>query len=199
LLGVSQGQALKNIKDNREKFKEVFSDSDDQLGIDTFGTKGKKGKEQGLLSKAIISGIASLAAGALTGGGSFVAQMIAGEAIKGGIKATTGYEGLDVIGGLTTGKFAAGGQVRDRVPAMLEPGEFVIRKPMAKAIGGAVLNQMNSTGRPPAINVNMTNQGAPKDVQVAPPKMNGDKMIVDIITRDMRNNGAIRKSIRKGR
>lgn len=198
-LGVSQSQAMKNMKENREKFSDVFSDADDRAGIDTSGTKGKKGKEQGLLSKAIISGIASLAAGALTGGGSFVAQMVAGEAIKGGIKSTTGLEGLDVIGGITTGKFAAGGQVRDRVPAMLEPGEFVIRKPMAKAIGGAVLNQMNSTGRPPAINVNMTNQGAPKDVQVAPPKMNGDKMIVDIITRDMRNNGAIKKSIRKGR
>ena len=94
-------------------------------------------------------------------------------------------------------KKAAGGLVRDRVPAMLEPGEFVIRKPMAKALGGAVLNQMNSTGKPPEVSVNVNNSGAPKDVSVKPPKMNGDKVIIDLITRDLKNNGAIKKSMRK--
>ena len=83
-------------------------------------------------------------------------------------------------------KKAAGGLVRDRVPAMLEPGEFVIRKPMAKAIGGAVLNQMNSTGKPPEVSVNVNNSGAPKDVSVKPPKMNGDKVIIDLITKDLK-------------
>ena len=52
-------------------------------------------------------------------------------------------------------KFAGGGGVmqRDRIPALLEPGEFVIRKPMAKAIGGPALGRMNATGQMPAGNV----------------------------------------------
>jgi exonuclease VII small subunit len=109
-----------------------------------------------------------------------------------------------------SGRFAAGGLVRlmagggavntrDRVPALLEPGEFVIRRPMAKAIGGPALNQMNATGVAPNIAVNVNNQGVPKDVAVSAPRMNGDKVILDIITRDMRNNGAIRKSLRGNR
>ena len=96
---------------------------------------------------------------------------------------------------------AGGGSVntRDRVPALLEPGEFVIRRPMAKAIGGQALSQMNSTGRPPQISVNLNNSGAPKSVNVQPPKVNGDKIILDIITRDIRNNGSMRKALRRGK
>ena len=96
---------------------------------------------------------------------------------------------------------AAGGAMkRDRVPALLEPGEFVIRKPMAKAIGGAALGQMNSTGKmtPGDVSVNINNSGSPKDVSVGTPKFNGDKYVIDIVTRDLRNNGALRKSLRGG-
>ena len=111
--------------------------------------------------------------------------------------------GAGEIGGLSHAAggliraMAGGGLVRDRVPAMLEPGEFVIRKPMAKAIGGAVLSQMNSTGKPPEVSVNVNNTGAPKDVAVKAPKMNGNKVIIDLITKDLQNNGAIKKSLRK--
>lgn len=179
----------------------AFSD-DDELGMG--GKKG--GKKQGLFSKTLVSTGASLLATALTGGGSLIASFVAGEMIKGAIKETTDYEGLDVLGALKGGKLAAGGRVRgmaggglvrDRVPAMLEPGEFVIRKPMAKAIGGAVLSQMNSTGKPPEVSVNVNNTGAPKDVTTKPPKMNGNKVIIDLITKDLKNNGAIKKSLRK--
>jgi hypothetical protein len=109
--------------------------------------------------------------------------------------------GLDKASGGKIMRMAGGGSVnsRDRVPALLEPGEFVIRRPAAKAIGGAALNQMNATGRAPSISVNMTNQGAPKDVAVGAPKINGDKIILDIITRDLRNNGSIKKTLRKGK
>ena len=100
-------------------------------------------------------------------------------------------------------RMAGGGrvnQMRDRVPALLEPGEFVIRKPMAKAIGGKALGAMNATGSvsPGNVSVNINNQGSPKGATVSAPRMNGDKMIIDVITRDLRNNGSIRKSLRGG-
>ena len=43
-------------------------------------------------------------------------------------------------------KMASGGMLRDRVPALLEPGEFVKRRPAAKAAGGPALNALNATG-----------------------------------------------------
>ena len=97
---------------------------------------------------------------------------------------------------------AAGGAMRrDRIPAMLEPGEFVIRKPMAKAIGGPALHAMNGTGKglTPNIEVVVNNQGTPKDAQAnVKPQIDVDKMVVEIVTRDIRNNGPIRKTLRAG-
>jgi hypothetical protein len=96
---------------------------------------------------------------------------------------------------------AAGGYagLRDRVPALLEPGEFVIRRPAAMAIGGQTLNQMNATGQtaPGNVMVNVNNQGTSQEV-VGTPKvsMNGRDMIVDIVVRDIQNNGPIRKTLR---
>ena len=94
---------------------------------------------------------------------------------------------------------ASGGQMRDRVPAMLEPGEFVIRKPMAKAIGGPALHAMNGTGKglTPNIEVVVNNEGTPKDAQAnVKPQIDVNKMVVEIVTRDIRNNGPIRKTLR---
>ena len=108
------------------------------------------------------------------------------------------FGGGKASGGLV--HMAGGGQVRDRVPAMLEPGEFVIRKPMAKAIGGPVLNSMNATGTMPTgeVAVNITNTGTPQEATASPPRFDGEKMVVDIVMRDLRNNGPIRKSLRAG-
>ena len=102
-------------------------------------------------------------------------------------------------GGLVK-KMASGGMLRDRVPTLLEPGEFVIRKPMAKAIGGSALNAMNAHGQMPNTNnvvVNMNNQGTPQEA-VEQPNISAtpEGLIIDIITRDLRNNGPIRRGIR---
>ena len=94
---------------------------------------------------------------------------------------------------------ASGGMLRDRVPALLEPGEFVIRKPMAKAIGGPALNAMNATGSMPGnVSINIQNDGTPKDAEASRPRFDGEKFVVDIVMRDLRNNGPIRKSLRAG-
>lgn len=156
-----------------------------------------RGKRAGItVGKALALGIAGLTGPVGIG---------ISAAIGGGLGLGDLGDAADAIGGM----FAAGGPVhmaaggamkRDRVPALLEPGEFVIRKPMAKAIGGKALGAMNATGSvsPGNVSVNINNQGSPKGATVMPPRMNGDKMIIDVITRDLRNNGTLRKSLRGG-
>ena len=99
---------------------------------------------------------------------------------------------------------ADGGQVnalRDRVPAMLEPGEFVIRKNSAKSIGRNRLGQMNATGSAGMGNIefNIVNEGSPKQAeQEGPPKFDADKIVVEVVMRDLENNGPIRKALSRG-
>ena len=105
--------------------------------------------------------------------------------------------------GSTVRRFAAGGGVfqRDRIPALLEPGEFVIRKPMAKAIGGPALERMNATGQMPAgkVEVNMINKGTPQTAQVEQkPQVDGKGLVIDIVLTDLKNNGPIKQAIRGG-
>lgn len=97
-------------------------------------------------------------------------------------------------------RLAAGGQARDRVPSLLEPGEFVMKRSAANSIGGPALNQMNATGSMPGGNVvvNIENKGTPQDATASEPKFDGEKFVIDIVTRDLRNNGPIRKSLRGG-
>ena len=94
---------------------------------------------------------------------------------------------------------ASGGMLRDRVPALLEPGEFVIRKPAAKAIGGPALGAMNATGKMPGdVSINIQNEGSPKDAEAQQPRFDGEKFVIDVVMRDLSNNGPIRKSLRAG-
>jgi len=101
----------------------------------------------------------------------------------------------------TIQQFAAGGSVarRDRVPALLEPGEFVIRKPAAKAIGGSALNQLNATGKMNSGNnvvVNVQNNGTPQQVETTKVRNDTGQMIIDLVVKDIQNNGRVRKAMR---
>lgn len=99
----------------------------------------------------------------------------------------------------TAASYAIGGSVRDRVPALLEPGEFIIRRPAAMAIGGAVLNQMNANGQLPVgnVSVNVINQGTPQAVQGQPTvTRQGENIIIDLVVKDIKNNGPIRQTLK---
>lgn len=101
---------------------------------------------------------------------------------------------------LAQGGAAASSLVRDRIPAMLEPGEFVVRKPIVSAVGIPAMQSLNATGKMSgeAPVINFTNEGSPKSVTAAPPRFDGEKYVIDIITRDLANNGPIRKTLRGG-
>ena len=49
----------------------------------------------------------------------------------------------------------------------------------------------------PKIDVVINNEGTPKDAQAnVKPQIDIDKLVVEIVTRDVRNNGPIRKTLR---
>jgi hypothetical protein len=102
-------------------------------------------------------------------------------------------------GGGSVPGYASGNMVRDRVPAMLEPGEFVLRKQAASAIGVPALQAMNAGGAAVGnVVVNIKNEGTPQDATASTPRFDGEKFVIDIITRDLSNNGPIRRSMRAG-
>lgn len=154
----------------------------------------------GLLS-SLLQGIGSILTSTGSGGSSIIGSVISG-IIGGGTMAAGGAVQQFAAGGGVQ-KLAAGSLVRDRVPAMLEPGEFVIRKPAARKIGAPALQELNATGRLGGsagnIQVNVNNEGSAKSAEVSQPKFDGEKYVIDIITRDLSNNGPIRRSLRGNR
>ena len=140
----------------------------------------------------ILQSIGGLFGGGGSGGGigSFFSGIFGGgvAGASGGFVPFSAYQRL-----------AAGGQARDRVPALLEPGEFVMKRSSANSIGAPALNQMNATGKAGGnVVVNIQNQGTPQDATASEPRFDGEKFVIDIVTRDLRNNGPIRKSLRGG-
>ena len=72
---------------------------------------------------------------------------------------------------------------------------------MAIAIGGPALEKMNATGQMPAgkVEVNMINKGTPQTAQVEQkPKVDGKGLVIDIVLKDLQNNGRIKQAIRGG-
>ncbi len=90
---------------------------------------------------------------------------------------------------------------RDSIPAMLEPGEFVLRKQAVDMMGLDKAIRLNSTGSIDGgdveVEVNINNNGTAQTTVGTPEvrRVNG-KIIVDIILEDLRNNGPINRQIR---
>ena len=177
---------IKKTIDDSDHFFSKFSENLDNLG-----------------SKAgdVIKGIGTSFMNALGGGGSNVLSAISTT----GPNYTFGFDSLtmpEAFRGLASGgkvrKMAAGGMNRDRVPALLEPGEFVMKRSAARSIGDGNLSAMNSTGQMGGnVSVNIMNQGTPQEAtEQSQPRFDGEKFVIDIVTRDLRNNGPIRKSLR---
>ena len=74
-----------------------------------------------------------------------------------------------------------------------------MKRSAANSIGGPALNQMNATGSMGGnVVVNIENKGTPQEATASEPRFDGEKFVVDIITRDLRNNGPVRKALRGG-
>ena len=173
------GTKLGEFKDG---VAEVFTDLGSSAK-DVFSSVGSVLNEIGSSIGSGASGIGDFFSGIFGGGASSDVP-------------TPGPMGL-ASGGIV--RMAAGGMMRDRVPALLEPGEFVMKRSAAKGIGGPALNQMNATGSAGGnVVVNIKNEGTPQDATASQPMFDGEKFVVDIVTRDLRNNGPIRKSMRGG-
>ena len=201
----------------------VVSGPADMLGIITDAVPGKKGsiRDENAVTgdltnstKGIFSGffdqITSLFSN-IFGQNGFISKLFSGLMGEGGILSGL-FKG---IGGFFTSllgfsqgglvHLAAGGAAasaslnRDRVPAMLEPGEFVIRKQSADRIGMPALQAMNATGATGGngnVFVNVTNEGSPKQADASAPRFDGEKYVIDIVMRDIANNGPIRRTLR---
>jgi hypothetical protein len=88
---------------------------------------------------------------------------------------------------------------RDSIPAMLEPGEFVLRKPAVDRMGLDTAIRLNSTGNVDNdvnVEVNVINNSSPVTPTVQQTRRENGKIIVDVILEDVRNNGPIRQAIR---
>ena len=191
----------------KEKAKGAFDKITSSLGdfgskaMETFrglgGTLQKLFTGEGGIMKSLSGFMDGLFTGQGTGVGASIFNTVAG--LFGPAAATGGLVGRSGVLNM-----AAGGQVnalRDRVPAMLEPGEFVMRRPAAKSIGTGNLSRMNATGAAGMGNVqfNIVNEGSPKEAeQQGQPKFDADKIVVDVVMRDLQSNGPIRNALRSG-
>lgn len=102
-------------------------------------------------------------------------------------------------GGLVSGP---GTSVSDSIMAMLSDGEYVVRNSSVDSVGANNLEYINRTGNLPQgdtnVEVNITNNGQPVDVQSEPTvRLDGDKIVVDVVLKDLRTNGPIKRAIKK--
>ena len=150
----------------------------------------------GALVGGAIGGPAGSAIGSIIGtiGGIFLKSMLLS---SGGL--VNGYGAIGrMAGGGAVHRFAGGGLQRDSVPALLEPGEFVMRKSAVESMGLPAMERMNATGKSgmPPVKIQIENSGQEKDAEQGESMMDGEAMVVKMILKDLKSNGPIRKSIR---
>ena len=152
---------------------------------------GSAGGGSGLFG-TIFSGISGIFGGGAAAATAPAASSLMGIGAAGGI--------LVASGGLIRQMNSGGAVMRDSVPALLEPGEFVMRKSAVDKAGLPAMQAMNSgssqKNNMPPVKVQVENTGQPKEAQ-ADTKMDGEAMIIKIITKDLNSNGPIRRSIRQ--
>ena len=182
------------VSDIKEQGVSAFESIIEKLGLfkdsalETFGSMGDK-----------LGGVFSSVFNSIGEVGGSIFSSFGGGGGGGGLLSSLGglFSGGKASGGIV--HMAAGGMVRDRVPTMLEPGEFVMKRSSTSDIGVPALNAMNATGKAGGnVVVNIQNQGTPQDATASEPRFDGEKFVIDIVTRDLRNNGPIRKSLRGG-
>jgi len=152
---------------------------------------GSAGGGSGLFG-TIFSGISGIFGGGAAAATAPAASFLMGIGAAGGILVASG----ELIRQMNSG----GAVMRDSVPALLEPGEFVMRKSAVDKAGLPAMQAMNSgssqKNNMPPVKVQVENTGQPKEAQ-ADTKMDGEAMIIKIITKDLSSNGPIRRSIRQ--
>jgi len=107
----------------------------------------------------------------------------------------SGYAAGGLISGPGTG-------LSDSIMAMLSDGEYIVRNSAVDNVGVNTLDYINNTGQLPQgdtnVEVNITNNGSPVDVETEPKvSMIDGKIVVDVVLKDLRTNGPIKKSIKK--
>ena len=149
----------------------------------------------GLLGGVLGGGPVGSAVGSIAG--SLLTSVITSFFSSGGLVGSSGAIARMANGGPVR-HFAGGGLQRDSVPALLEPGEFVLRKSAVDSMGVPAAEMLNATGRsgPSDIKVQVTNEGQPKDVSQTDTQFDAKSAIVKIVLKDLSTNGPIRKSIR---
>ena len=204
-LGAASQQAFGSAVVTNTGLTEVASIAD---GLENGATQQSATTLSAEFVPAVFSATAALKS--MAGGGGGGGGLLGGLGGGGGVEeaGVIDLNGFAASGGLIRGsnystmrRFAAGGGVmmRDSVPSLLEPGEFVMKKSSVDSIGKNSLERMNATGRssaPTNIKVQVDNSGQPKQAEQGETQFDGETAIVKLILKDLNSNGPIRRSIR---
>jgi len=161
------------------------------------GSSGGSSSGFGSILGLIGTGISSM----FGGGAGFTAGSNVGTSSALSVAQYGILDGRTMAAGGPVRYMAAGGPnlLRDSVPAMLEPGEFVMNKRASQDIGLNNLRNMNrgGSGGQPDVKVNIVNNGTAQQTDGQPQvSFDGKQFVIDVVLKDFRNNGPIRKGLR---